>query len=270
MPAIEINGVDPSTYGLSVRIAPDLLSTPSLAFDAIELPERAGARPGLRTIGSRGFPVEGILESTSLANHKSNLDNLINLVTRVQPSTVVFQWSTDRRLSVECLGVKVEPLGTLFGLYKYNVRIDFDAPDPPFWQGTTQHSVASIGSTAVALPMGNAPVFPQIKVQGPCTSGFSVLLKNSTGGQVEIMGFSQGPTSTQYYAIDMDKMTVYRNDTGAFNSGTNVLANWSSGDFFAVLPEYGSYRGSSWATLEMENTTSTGALATALYYKAYY
>src|SRR3990167_8902390 len=219
MATVELNGVDLSTYGFTAQIADDLLSSPARSYDAVKQPDRPGARVGLRTIASKPFTVAGMLESTSLAAARSNLDLLMDVALRAQPSTVVFHWSTSRRLSAECLGVQWAALGSPVGFFKYDVRLLFDAADPPFWMGTTQHSVTSIQSTGASLPAGNAPIRLQVLVAGP-TSDIELKLQNSTGAQVGAIKFTgiNLAGSTSYLAVDMDARTAYTNVTCTFTN----------------------------------------------------
>jgi phage-related protein len=271
MADVEFNGTDPSTFGFTARAIDGVLIGPSHSFERHLLPGRAGAAVGLRSIATRPFTVDFYFESTSLAKASSAVDKLTNLVTRLQPSTVIFAWDTGRRLSAECLGVQVTPRGPAFGLFKYEVRLLFDAADPPFWEGATQHSVTSVTSSgAKTLPQGNAPTRPQIRVTGSTVGSAGstcvLTLLNSTGGTVASIRFNFAPTSSEFLAVDMDAQTAYSNPSGFFGTGTNRLANLTSGDFFAVLPEYsGLIASSSWAQLQV----STGIKADVFYYKAW-
>lgn len=273
MSDIEINGTDPSTYGFTAMEADGLLSTPTLSFEHHTLPDRAGARVGLTRTATRPFQVRGLLESTSLDAARAALDGLNTLVLAAQPSTLVFAWSTTRRLSARCLGVQVNALGTLFGVLRHDVRLLFEAPDPPFFEGTSEHAVGSIQSTGKSLPAGNAPFFPLIAVEGP-SSQIEVTLLDSTGGEVASMLFSTDLllTSTETLFIDLDRQTVYVDDstTPGSTDAESMIAELSSGDFFGVLPEYADVASSSFAVLCVDSGTSSGAVATAIYRKAWY
>jgi len=270
MADIELNGVDLSTYGFTAREVPDLLDAPARSYAGLKQPDRPGQRVGLRSIGNRPFSVAGMLQSTSLAQAQTQLDQIMAVALAVQPSTVVMAWSTSRRLTAECVGVQVTPLGSPFGVFKYDVRLLFDAADPPFWQATTQHSVTTIQSTGKAMPMGNAPFSPQILVAGP-TSNVEIKLQNSTAAQQASIKFTGiNLTAADYLAIDMGARTVYQNVTGTFSSGTSkIAAMTSSGDFFDVLPEYADIANSSWPIMQCVTGGTSGGSATVYYYKAW-
>src|SRR3990167_5327064 len=188
MATVELNGVDLSTYGFTAQIADDLLSSPARSYDAVKQPDRPGARVGLRTIASKPFTVAGMLESTSLAAARSNLDLLMDVALRAQPSTVVFHWSTSRRLSAECLGVQWTALGSPFGVFKYDVRLLFDAADPPFWMGTTQHS----GTSQIDAMTSSGDFFDALPEYWQFASSSWAVLQCVTGG-------TSGGSATAYY-----------------------------------------------------------------------
>lgn len=271
MADFQLNDVDMSTRGLAATQAPELLSSPKLSYARIARVGRAGAVVSYRQIEVKAFQVAGILESTSLAAARSNMDAIYADARIGQPSTVIFGWSTSRRLVTECLGVQVSPLGSLFGIWKYDVRFMFEAPDPPFWQATTQKSVTTVKSTGKTLAMGNAPVYAQVAVTN-AAAGFTVRLKNSTGTQVAEMAFSSGPTSTEYWLIDMDAGTVRQQASILFGatSGASQIAALTSGDFFAVQPEHFDANASSWATLEIYTGAASAGSGTAYWYDTWF
>lgn len=272
MADIEINGVAPSTYGFDVVEIEGVLTSPSQSLSPYSLAGRAGQRVGLRRTSNKPFSVRFLMTADTLADASSQLDYLNDVcMGGAPPSTVIFAWSTTRRLSAECLGVSVSPAGPAFGLFKYFVTAMFDAPNPPFWEASTQFVVNSVGATDATLAMGNAPVWPKIRVLGPSTDPV-LTLKNSSGTEVASMTFSGVTlTSTEYLNVDMDALTVYINDSGAFSTGTNSIDTFSTGDFFNVKSEYFNYIASSWATLSLtDGTTAANGTATVHYNKAWY
>lgn len=259
---MELNGVQLSTYGLTVRPPQDVLSSPQRSYNPIVMPDRPGQMVGLMRIGAKPFQVEGLLEAASMSAADTQLRNLKATCMIGLESTAIFPWSTTRRLVARCMQVQVSEITPT----KYDVRLIFDAPDPPFWQGTTQHSVTSIKSTGKTLPSGNARFSPQVLVQGP-SSNIRVNVIDSSGSTQATMLWGLTLTSTQYLAIDNDLQTAYRNDSGTFNTGTSVIANLTSGDFFSVVPDWFDAASSSYAVLEVYTGTSSGGTGSALYYK---
>ena len=273
MADFEINGVSATEYGFSTTELPDVFNTPQFSYVPITLPGRPGQRVGRRVTGNKPFGVRGQIRSTSIADASSNL-HLLTAICQgtAQPSTVIFGMSTSKRLSAECLGLVVQNLTGPLAIPRVDeVRILFDAPDPPFFEGTTVTTVSVTSSGAVACPQGNAPVWPAIIANGTTdgASAFTVTLYDSTGAEVGALTIGDAPTSSEYVVIDMNAMTVYLNETQVASSGTTligVVTFSTASDFWHIKTEYSDFAASSWAQVGV----STGVTADVRYRKAWW
>jgi hypothetical protein len=238
------------------------------------MPGRPGQQVGRRITANKPFGVVGQIRSTSIADASSNLHLLTaNCEGVAQPSTVIFGMSTSKRLSAEFLGEVVTNLTGPLAIPRVDeVRLMFDAPDPPFFEGTTVTTVAVTSSGNVSLPQGNAPVWPVVIVTASSvdsSTGFTVTLYNSTGVAVGALTVSDAPTSSGYFVVDMKAMTVYENETQVASSGTNQIGAAvlsTASDFWHVKSEYSRFASSSWAQVGL----STGVEADVTYRKAWW
>lgn len=275
--AVTINGHDLAPWGFAARSAPGLLSAPTMSHDPVPVYDQPGARVGPRRIGTRPFQVEGLFTAQDLATARTNLDRIVGLVGRREPLELVFAaWSTGRRLVAEGLGVLVEPMAPMFGLVRYDVRLLFDAPDPPFWEAIAETTVGGLAVGApVNLPMGNAGAPLRVRIQGPMSTAVRLALVTVSSSTAAFLHFGPSwaggaPTSSEWLVLDMGRQTARRNDTGSFDpsAGASVLGDLTDGEFFTVRPQHYAHESSGWARLELAG--STGAIATVTYRARWY
>src|SRR5690606_37643057 len=172
MSAVEINGTDPSTYGLTVQSAPDFASSPGFTWDEQQLADRPGASVSLVRTPARTLRLTGYLRSTSLASLASNLDKLKDLVHRKTPNELIFQLSTSRKLQARLRSFRAEPRASAFGSpFDYGVEMEWSAPDPPLWLAVAETTITAIGAGTsggqLLAGLGTAPLFPRVRVYGP-------------------------------------------------------------------------------------------------------
>lgn len=267
MPNLTLGGTDVSgsSYGFHVDAIEGWLDAAPLSAQELRVTGRPGVQTADHQVGPRPITVRGKLKGSSVADARSKLHNLKSLVTRTRPTTLVFGDETSVQTSAEYRAMRVAQLGALDALQfaRLAVEIRFLAADP-FLKATSQTTVSSITTSPTDLEQGTAPVWPQIRILGSATNPV-LTLKDEGGSTVETMGFTISLGGSDYLCIDMDKQTAYQNTSGNFNEGTNVIDDWTSGNFFHVKPEYSDYVGSSWVTLEVSAGT-----ATAIYTKAWY
>lgn len=253
-----INGVSLASLGATMTNDIDgWLSPPDHSWSALVTPGDPGYTTDDMQEESRPIVLAMDLVGTDALDARSKRDHLVNVLTRLKPLEIVLDDLPTRKLFAFRRRTIVTPYGAGLIADQFHIRVDLDAADP-MWLDLAESSALNF-TAATALPQGTGPVRPRTRIKGPATDPILRLRAQPGGAIVGEMGFLGTLASGEFWAIDHDERTIYRNTSGAFDSGVLDFASWinavSPGDFFPILPEHGDFHTSTWPTLEVSSGT---------------
>lgn len=256
--ALMVDGFDLSTLDFRVQSLAGHRNMPEAVWPQTDVPARYGPVLLSDTAQRKARPikVQGVFDSTSLASLYANTDEAkARMDGALRTYTVVDNEAREHRaylLKWEAQGLPPE-----LTTPRTYVTLTLWCPDPRAY--STGDTVVNFGATATAVPLGNAPTHPVIRIAGTASAP-ALVYKTSTGGERGRVTLATTIGSTGYIDIDMDAGTLV-DETGANVSA--VYATTVSG-FFALDPLDGTYWSSGWPTVEV----SAGS-GTATYRKAW-
>lgn len=248
-PNLYIDDTDLTTVGLHVQEArgwTDRASTtlPTAAvIDAHEL-----LVTGRYQVQPRRVTLDCVMRGSSVATLRTNLDTL-RYYLRPGARLVRLVDQNDREATgyVEALTERI-PAPAQFVSRTKSLSIVVLCPDPRRYQ----LSANSEGfTTATAMPLGTAPVWPSITIAGAATNP-TITYKHNDTTTLATLGLTVSIGAGDSLVIDMAAKTIIENP-GAINR----MDNLSSGDFFALDPNDGDYTASQWPTLEVSSGSGT-------------
>lgn len=147
------------------------------------------------------------------------------------------------------------------------VELQFTCPDPTWYD--VQASIAWAGTSATAIPLGNAPASDSIvRIAAPVWSANvenpTITYSNAGGTTLGTMLFN-GLTLTagqDFLEVDLDRATATLSDAGVRSNAISLL---TSGNFFALDPMDGDYVQSAWPRLKV--TATAGTPSTTITYR---
>ena len=203
--------------------------------------------------------IEILLQGTSIANYYTRLyelqARLRGQVTGVERGVVELEWDdqTSKVFRARLLSMTPTRMNDVLLTADRHV-LSFLLLDP-FRRDESTSSVNGI-TTATAIPLGSAPCWPVIRLNGDAggVGAVTILYKTSTGTTRKTLSFTFAPTlgAADWVDIDMEAATII-DDASANRRDERTLGT----DFPWMLdPRDGVYVSSSWPTLE----TSDGDL----------
>lgn len=266
MADITVNGTDLSALGFSMTMPEDWLRAPSVTWLELPLYGRSGSLFSQGHYQSRPFAFEGYIEGDTVAEARSNYDQIVHTIMKSRPATIVLGDQSSRMVLGYLKDMNVRSVGPAFAEPDLYARFEFMAAQP-FLYSTTETTVGSIGSGGSAVAQGTGPVWPKVKIQGAVSPGPIVIsLKDYSDTQVGTITFTMTlATSSDYLCVDFEKRTAYENQTGSFTSGTNRLDKWTAGSWWHIEPVHSNIISSVWPKIAVSAGTGT-----AIYTKAYF
>lgn len=242
-----INGFDPIAYGVVLESLEGVAGPPSHELEEQQVAGIPGTTVINRRILSRPVALNYAIVGADEAEVRAKNDLFVSLITEEQPIDLVLLRRSDRKLVLEFLDDPLNAIGPYLGTGEpagaWRGRLSFAAPQP-FWQEITETSVTGVTTTKVALAQGNGPTWIRFKVQGPATNP-RVDLYRWDDTLIASMQFSGSLGAGDWYAVDCGLKTAYRNTSGLYTSGTDVLGTeLPVPDFFQILREYSRFRSS--------------------------
>jgi len=261
-----IEGQDLASVGYVVREVPGARSVPEATRASVVIPGRAGvASAGLYDVApARPVSIVGTLQAPTPAQLEDRYDALMAMLVG-RTVTLRIANRTAREAQARFVGSTERwGSGPRFRTRAVELELRF-ALEGVYWTDTQPTVIAqAAGALASPLLMGTAPCFAVIRVMGPATNPV-VTIRDVTAAVVASIGLTRVLTATDYAEIDLARFAVTRVQSGV---ASNDLAAQTSGDFFALSPEWcGPWVGSAWvATPTIE--VSSGAVE-ILYYRSW-
>ncbi len=245
---LKLNGVDVSTYGLTIKDLPDHWDSPVRSIDEVAIPGQDGttATSTEFTLEPRDFKIEGVLSAASASAFEDAIDTL--KLALWSSSLTMIGGNRDTRYRT---GVFAGMRTSLYSLMQdATVEITVRCRNPVAFS-TSATTVTGSANTDIACALGTYRSRPVITLT--TSTNPSVTYKNSTGTAIHALSITGSGT----IIIDCNLRTVTINGVPDDDALTG-------GDFFALDPQNGVYATSSWPTIR----SSSGSVS-ATYTKAY-
>ncbi len=245
--ALQVNGVDLSTLGVTVRRMAGPWDLPAAEYNEVAIPKRPGAVRSSRTatVPARDITVTGTLKAATPEALSDALDAIDALCTG--DVTLIVGISTSWRYSgavflASLIGTPADPQ-LVNG--RAEIEMKFRLLDP-YSEAVTATTVTSTATVPVSCPLGTRPSKPVITLT---TATNPVVTVKGYGGDTRGT-FTLAGTGT--FVIDCDAQTITL-------AGVRADGALTAGDFVELALLAGEYALSHWPTIE---TTSGGLSVT--------
>ena len=259
-----INDVDIGTLGVKVRFGsvtgfdgpPDTDFVEQLGDEdivSVVLERRVRARE----------PRVGVYTTGEPAIIQARIQQLHALLLEESPVRLTLDKAPDRQLFCELRSMPMDATGAYFVSTMWQGDLEFYANDPWF-HDILQSQQLGITFPAVALPLGDGPVWPDLVIVGPSTSsGPEIRLwdwQDTLVGNITFAGLTLA--AGQFIAIRCKpgQQSMYQNSTGNFGEGTPIHSARTDGTFLKIKREYSRFRTGEFAKLSCANMTGAGEL----------
>lgn len=257
---LTINGTDLSTLGFHLSRANGWKDAPKRSRATAVRPTRAGAlRTGADVEAPRTLTLEGTIIAADADGVRTAIDELRAAILRTQPATIILPDAPTRYLLAWLDGHTIDAgAGPSMIQRMLTTRFDLSLLDPYAYDVAQQ--TITLGAGVNRAPLGTAPSFPVITISGAATNPI-VTLKRWDGTTLATLGLTLTTIAGDTLVIDMDAKTIKKN-------GASVLANLTSGDFFALDPATAQQNYGALAAEQPYVVTSSGA-GTTVYRRAW-
>lgn len=253
MPPMYLNDVDTeTTLGMIVEAVDGWLDSPSARDRTTQLPTRVGAivlAPDSET-APRSISVRGVIQGTSLANVRTRIEQLKDLLFR---GTVELRFADhpDRVIYARCQEKHLLVTPPQFTYPKSKFGISFLCPDPLIY--AVSPTLVAFGTAfRAACPLGTAPSAPVIRLMGPATNPV-ISYRDQAGTVRGSMTFGAlSLLSTDYIELDCEFCSASKHTSGV---KSNILSSLSAGGFLLLDPHHADYANAVWPTIEASSGT---------------
>ena len=227
--ALQINGVDATTLGLTLAEAPGWLDAPPRDVPTTQVI----GRPGLKALAA---PIEGPRQITLVSTTRSATSTLtrtqidaIKLALMADTVSLIFADHGDRYVATRLKSFTVKMLQGAQGPFvqeALGVEAVLIAHDPYSYD----NAVTTIASAA-SMALGTAPSRPVITITATGTNAgpVAVVLRTNDNVIVGTLTITVGLVITDVLVIDMDAKTIKKN-------GVSIIGNTLVGDFWLADP----------------------------------
>lgn len=226
MPALLINNVDATTLGFVLTEAPSWLDLPPQMTPSQPVIGKQGTTVTAAPIeGMRRITLRGLVTSASVAQTRTNIDNL-KLALLAPLVQLTFQDTSTRYIIAGLDGFTVVWSGPAMLDRRVRVEIQMSAFDPYFYDIATT-TVAS----AATMALGTGLVRPTITITatGANAGPILVILRKNDNTIVGTLTINVALATSDVLVVDMNARTVKKN-------GASILNLITAGDFWVADP----------------------------------